>query len=163
MSLKVEIGFTLNGDRVGAEVGAGASALFVLREQFDLKGAKLACSEGECGACTIVVDGLSCNACLMPAVDLDGRDVVTVEGLWRREGLDPVQRALIEYGSIQCGYCTPGIVMQLRHLLDRNPRASEAEIRRGIEGNVCRCTGYGKIVAAAVAAARAGAAEEAAP
>lgn len=155
MSLKVDIVFTLNGAAVRASISAGASALAVLREQFDLAGAKLACGEGECGACTIIVDGLSLNGCLMPAVDLDGRRVETVEGLWRETGLDPVQRAFIEAGAIQCGFCTPGMVMQARHLIDRNPRASEAEIRRGLEGNICRCTGYRKIVDAIIAASRA--------
>ena len=155
MSLKVDIVFTLNGAAERASVSTDASALVVLREQFDLAGAKLACGEGECGACTIIVDGLSLNGCLMPAVDLDGRRVETVEGLWRGPGLDPVQRSFVETGAIQCGYCTPGMVMQARHLIERNPGASEADIRRGLEGNICRCTGYRKIVDAVVSALRA--------
>ena len=154
MSLKVEIAFTLNGRAVAAAVSADASALAVLRSQFDLAGAKLACGEGECGACTIIVDGLSRNSCLMPAADLAGRTVRTVEGLWSERGLDPVQQAFVETGAVQCGYCTPGMVMQVRHALDRNPEANEAELRRAIEGNVCRCTGYAKVVDAALVAAR---------
>jgi carbon-monoxide dehydrogenase small subunit len=154
VSLKLDIAFTLNGRRVTASVEADASALAVLRGTFDLAGAKLACGEGECGACTIIVDGLSCMSCLMPAVDLAGREVRTIEGLWSEQGLDPVQQAFIESGAVQCGFCTPGMVMQVRHTLDRNPKASEAELRRAIEGNVCRCTGYAKIVEAALAAAR---------
>lgn len=154
MSLKVEIAFTLNGRAVSAVVPADASALAVLRSEFDLAGAKLACGEGECGACTIIVDGLSRNSCLMPAVDLSGRTVRTVEGLWSERGLDPVQQAFVETGAVQCGYCTAGMVMQVRHALDRNPEANEAELRRAIEGNVCRCTGYAKVVDAALAAGR---------
>jgi carbon-monoxide dehydrogenase small subunit len=154
VSLKVEIAFTLNGRAVSAVVPADASALAVLRSEFDLAGAKLACGEGECGACTIIVDGLSRNSCLMPAVDLSGRTVRTVEGLWSERGLDPVQQAFVETGAVQCGYCTAGMVMQVRHALDRNPEANEAELRRAIEGNVCRCTGYAKVVDAALAAGR---------
>lgn len=154
MSLKVEIAFTLNGRAATAAVSADASALAVLRSQFDLAGAKLACGEGECGACTIIVDGLSRNSCLMPAVDLAGRAVRTVEGLWSERGLDPVQQAFVESGAVQCGYCTAGMVMQVRHALDLNPEANEAELRRAIEGNVCRCTGYAKVVDAALVAGR---------
>ncbi|MBL8665666.1 MAG: (2Fe-2S)-binding protein [Candidatus Odyssella sp.] len=152
MSLEVEIAFTLNGRAVSAAVPATASALTVLRERFDLAGAKLVCGEGECGACTIIVDGLSRNSCLMPAVDLAGRTVRTVEGLWGERGLDPVQQAFVDTGAVQCGYCTAGMVMQIRHALDRNPAAGEAELRRAIEGNVCRCTGYAKVIEAALAA-----------
>jgi carbon-monoxide dehydrogenase small subunit len=154
VSLKVEIAFTLNAHAVSAAVPADASALAVLRSQFDLAGAKLACGEGECGACTIIVDGLSRNSCLMPAVDLAGRSVRTVEGLWGERGLDPVQQAFVETGAVQCGYCTAGMVMQVRHALDLNPTASEEQLRRAIEGNVCRCTGYAKVVDAALAAAQ---------
>jgi carbon-monoxide dehydrogenase small subunit len=153
VSLKVEIAFTLNGCAVSAAVPAGASVLAVLRSQFDLAGAKLACGEGECGACTIIVDGLSRNSCLMPAVDLAGRTVRTIEGLWGECGLDPVQQAFVESGAVQCGYCTSGMIMQVRNTLERNPAANEADLRRAIEGNVCRCTGYAKVVEAALAAA----------
>ncbi len=156
MSLKVDIAFTLNGNPVKTAVPAGASALDVLRDTFDLKGAKLGCGEGECGACTAIVDGLSLNACLMPAVDLDGRAVLTVEGLWQERGLDPVQQAFIDNGAVQCGFCTPGMVMQIRHMLDKNAAADTAAIRRGIEGNICRCTGYAKIVDAVTTAMRSG-------
>ena len=152
MSLKVEIAFTLNGRPARAEIAANASALFMLRESFDLAGAKLACGEGECGACTVLVDGVSVNSCLMPAVDCEGRTVETVEGLTEGDGLDPVQSAFVEHGAVQCGYCTPGMVMQAKYLLSRNPNPTDAEIERGIEGNVCRCTGYRKIVDAISAA-----------
>jgi carbon-monoxide dehydrogenase small subunit len=154
VSLKVEIGFTLNGVAVRTETPPEASALWLLREKLDLTGAKLACGEGECGACTIVVDDLALNACLMPAVDLDGRDVLTIEGLWRDSGLDAMQQTFIEKGAVQCGFCTPGMILQARQVMRRNPKAGAEEIRRGLEGNVCRCTGYTKIVDAVIAAAR---------
>ncbi len=152
MSLAIDIRFTLNGRAVTAAVPVDASTLTVLRERFDMAAAKLACGEGECGACTIIVDGRSINACLMPAVDLDGREVLTVEGLWGDDGLNAVQQAFIDKGAVQCGFCTPGMIMQTRYLLDRNPQMTEAEIRRGLEGNTCRCTGYVKIVEAVRAA-----------
>ena len=158
MPLQVDITFTLNGRATRVAVPIGASALTVLREHLDLAGAKLACGEGECGACTVIVDGQSLNSCLMPAVDLEGRDVLTVEGLWTADGVDPVQDAFIEHGAVQCGFCTPGMIMQIRYLLDRNPKMSEDEIRRGLEGNVCRCTGYKKIIDAVIAAGRTSAA-----
>ncbi len=155
MSLKVDISFTLNGAPAAIAVPANASVLTVLRGQLDLAGAKLVCGEGECGACTIMVDGKTVNSCLMPAVDLDGREVVTVEGLWTEAGIDPVQQAFIDAGAVQCGFCSPGMIVQIRYLLNKNPDMSAAEIRRGIEGNVCRCTGYTKIVEAAINAAKA--------
>jgi carbon-monoxide dehydrogenase small subunit len=154
MPLQVDVTFTLNGRATRVSVPVGASVLSVLRERLDLAGAKLACGEGECGACTVIVDGQSLNSCLMPAVDLEGRDVLTVEGLWTGDGIDPVQDAFIEHGAVQCGFCTPGMIMQIRYLLDRNPNMSEDEIRRGLEGNVCRCTGYKKIIDAVIAAGR---------
>ncbi len=148
MLLKVNISLELNAIKVEASVGVMESALDMLRREFDLGGAKLACGEGECGACTIIVDGRSRNSCLVPAVDLDGREVLTVEGLWTEEGVDTVQQAFIEEGAVQCGFCTPGMIMQARYLLNQNPEISEEEIIRGLEGNVCRCTGYKKIIAA---------------
>jgi carbon-monoxide dehydrogenase small subunit len=154
VSLKVEVAFMLNGRAASAAVPVDASALAVLRGQFDLSGARLGCGEGECGACTIIVDDRARNACLMPAVDLAGRNVRTVEGLWSETGLDPVQQAFVDAGAVQCGYCAPGMMMQVRDALERNPGAGEAELRRAIEGNVCRCTGYAKIVEAALLAAR---------
>ena len=146
MSSMAEISFTLNGTARRVEVAPEASALAALREAFDLTAAKEACGEGECGACTILVDGLSICSCILYAADLDGRRVETVEGLDSGESLDPVQAAFVETGAVQCGYCTPGMVMQIKHLLAENPDPNEAEIRRGLEGNICRCTGYAKII-----------------
>jgi carbon-monoxide dehydrogenase small subunit len=153
MSPAIEIAFTLNGRPARAAVPAAMSALEMLREMFDLKGAKLACGEGECGACTVLVDGISVNACLMFAVDCGGREVFTVEGLESESGLDPVQKAFVTHGAVQCGFCTPGMVLQAKYLLSRNPAPDEQAIRRGLEGNVCRCTGYTKIFDAVRAAA----------
>jgi carbon-monoxide dehydrogenase small subunit len=154
MPFSVEISFTLNGQRREASVAPEASALAMLRDEFDLTGAKLACGEGECGACTVIVDGQSVCSCILYAADLDGRSVETVEGLDAGEGLDPVQAAFVEHGAVQCGYCTPGMVMQIKHLLAENPDPDEAAIRRGLEGNVCRCTGYSKIIDAVFTAAQ---------
>ncbi len=158
MSLTQKIIFTLNGKPVQADAQVTASALELLRGAFELGGTKLACGEGECGPCTSIVDGRSRNSCLLPAVDLGGREVLTVEGLWSEDGIDPVQQAFIDEGAIQCGFCTPGMIMQTKYLLSKNPRMTPEEIERGLEGNVCRCTGYKKIISA-VAAASAVAAE----
>ncbi|MDP6341906.1 MAG: (2Fe-2S)-binding protein [Alphaproteobacteria bacterium] len=151
MPKTIEITFTLNGRPTRAEVPIGASTLTVLREQFDLTGSKLACGEGECGACTILVDGVSLNACLMFAVDCDGREVLTVEGLRGAEGPNRVQRAFAEFGAVQCGYCTPGLIMQTEYLLACGEVLDGAALRRGLEGNICRCTGYVKVLEAAAA------------
>ncbi len=156
MSPKVDIAFTLNGRPTRLAVPVEISTLAMLREDFDLGGAKLACGEGECGACTILVDGLSVCACIMFAVDCDGRDLATIEGLQTDAGLDPMQQAFVDHGAVQCGYCTPGMIMQAKHILARHPEPSEAAIRRGLEGNVCRCTGYRKIVDAVAAASTTG-------
>jgi len=153
MSLMHDIDFTLNGVKRSATVRVGMSALDMLREVVGLTGTKYGCGEGECGACTVLVDGLSINSCLMFAVDCDGREVVTIEGLVE----DPastraaaLRDAFVEHGAVQCGFCTPGMMVQASHLLDKHPHADEAGIKRGIEGNICRCTGYKKIVDAIV-------------
>ncbi|MBE7418812.1 MAG: (2Fe-2S)-binding protein [Ideonella sp.] len=152
MSPNTEIAFTLNGVRQRATVAPGTSALGLLREDLGLTGTKYGCGEGECGACTIAVDGRSVNACLMFAVDLDGRTVTTIEGLGGDRRAQAVRHALVEYGAVQCGFCTPGMVMQATQLLARSPRPDAAAAKTAIEGNLCRCTGYQKIVEAIVAA-----------
>jgi carbon-monoxide dehydrogenase small subunit len=146
MSLKHDIEFTLNGVKRRATVRVDMSALDMLREVVGLTGTKYGCGEGECGACTIVVDGLSLNSCLMFAVDCHGRNVVTIEGLAADSKADALRAAFVEHGAVQCGYCTPGMVMQASHLLATHPHADTVTIKRGIEGNLCRCTGYKKIV-----------------
>ena len=153
MSSPIDIEFTLNGRATRASVAPEMSALTMLREVLDLTGTKYACGEGECGACTVLVDGDSIDSCLLFAADCAGRDIVTIEGLESDAGLDPVQRAFVELGAIQCGFCMPGMIVQAKYLLSRGPRPSEDEIRRGLEGNVCRCTGYAKVIDAIVAAA----------
>ena len=154
MSLHHEISFTLNGVPTQVSVGVESSALEMLRTVLGMTGTKYGCGEGECGACTILVDGVSLNACLLFAVDCDGRSLTTVEGLADSELGARIGKAFVKSGAVQCGFCSPGLVVQATHLLESNPNASRAEIQRGIEGNLCRCTGYVKIVDAIEAAAR---------
>ncbi|MBF0523903.1 MAG: (2Fe-2S)-binding protein [Deltaproteobacteria bacterium] len=147
--MKKEIFFTLNGKLVNAEVDVSRTLLDVLREQFELTGTKEGCGVGECGACTVLINGLSINSCLMPILEVESADVVTVEGLADEQGrLDPVQEAFIQHGAVQCGFCTPGMVMSAKALLMENPHPTEDQIRAGIAGNLCRCTGYIQIVEA---------------
>jgi len=146
MSATVDIMFKLNGVERRGTVPAQMSALEMLRDRIGLTGTKYACGEGECGACTIRVDGLTVNSCLMFAVDCDGRDLVTIEGLVTSPLGESLGKSFTEYGAVQCGFCTPGLMVQASHLLEMHPHADRAEIQRGIEGNLCRCTGYKKIV-----------------
>ena len=153
MSLKQEIDFTLNGFPTRVSVDVGMSALDMIRTVLGLTGTKYGCGEGECGACTILVDGLSLNSCLFFAVECDGRAITTIEGLAEDPLGARLEKAFVDAGAVQCGFCTPGLVVQARHLLDANPGADRAAIKRGIEGNLCRCTGYVKIVEAIASAA----------
>jgi len=152
---------TVNGaGRVVEGAWLGESLLFVLRERLGLPGAKNACEQGECGSCSVLLDGQLVCACLVLAGAAAGRDVVTVEGLPATAGdITDVQRAFLDEGAVQCGFCTPGLVVTLHDLLDRSPTPSELELREAISGNLCRCTGYGRILAAAqtVVARRSGA------
>jgi carbon-monoxide dehydrogenase small subunit len=156
MSLEIEIEFTLNGRSTRVKVPPAMTTLTMLREKLDLTGAKLACGEGECGACTVKIDDRTINSCLMFAVDCDGRNVQTIEGMMSAKGLDVVQQAFVDHGAIQCGYCMPGMIMQARYVIDTNPDPdavmTREEIARGLEGNVCRCSGYTKVVDAVTAA-----------
>lgn len=142
------IRFRLNGRTVEVEVEPNELLLNVLREKLGLIGAKYACGIGECGACTVLVDGEPVLSCLTLAVDVDGRDVVTIEGLAEAEELHILQKAFLEHGAIQCGYCIPGFILTAKKLLEENPSPSEGEIREYIRGNICRCTGYVNIVKA---------------
>lgn len=148
--------FSLNGSTTQVEVPADRRVVDLLREDLGLTGTKEGCGAGECGACTILVDGESRLSCLMLAAQLQGRSITTIEGLASAgEGtLHPVQEAFIEHGAIQCGFCTPGMVLAAIDLLRRNPDPNREAIRRGLSGNLCRCTGYVKIVDAVAAAAR---------
>ena len=148
MSVNVDIEFTLNGVGRRVAVPPGLSALSLLRDVLGLTGTKYGCGEGECGACTIRVDGVTLNSCLMFAVDCDGREVVTIEGLSAEPRAKRLQEKFVEHGAVQCGFCTPGLVMQANHVLETHSHPGSAEIQRGIEGNLCRCTGYKKIVEA---------------
>jgi aerobic carbon-monoxide dehydrogenase small subunit len=148
MSVMVDVSFKLNGVEKSLRVPATMSALDMLRDVVGLTGAKYGCGEGECGACTISVDGATVNSCLMFAADCDGRELVTIEGLASNPLGAKVEASFVEHGAVQCGFCTPGFIMQSHHVLDKNPDASVDEIRRGVEGNLCRCTGYKKIVEA---------------
>jgi len=152
--MKRSVEFILNGRPVKAEVSPDQSLLELLREEFELNGAKEGCNMGDCGACTVIMNGRAVNSCLVPALEVKGAEVLTVEGLVAPDGgLDPVQEAFVELGAIQCGFCTPGMVMSAKALLMQNPRPSEQEIRTALEGNLCRCTGYHQIIEAVKAAA----------
>jgi carbon-monoxide dehydrogenase small subunit len=143
---------TLNGESVTVEVEPFELLVDVLRDKLGLTGTKIGCNEGECGACTVIVDGQAVLSCLLPAMKAHGREVVTIEGLGRDGELHPLQQAFIEKGAVQCGYCTPGMVMSAKALLDENPRPDAEEIEEAIAGNLCRCTGYLQIIEAIEAA-----------
>lgn len=138
----------LNSQEVHLEVSAGATLATVLRDHVGLTGTKIGCEEGECGACTVLVDGQAVDSCLYLALKAAGRDVLTVEGLSPNGELHPLQRAFVACGAVQCGYCTPGVLLSAVALLSQNPHPSEDEIRRAISGNLCRCTGYLSIIRA---------------
>ena len=144
----------LNGEEVTVQVKPSATLVEVLRDQLELTGTKVACGEGECGACTVLLDGKPVNSCLVPALKAHGREVLTVEGLASLGELHPLQKAFVEHGAVQCGYCTPGMLMSAKALLDHNPNPTEDEVRLAISGNLCRCTGYAKIVEAIKAASQ---------
>lgn len=152
----IELSFKLNGKTVETTVDPGTLLVDLLRETFGLTGTKAGCREGECGACTVLVDGEACNSCLMPALKVQGREVTTIEGLQKADGsLDPIQEAFMEVGAAQCGFCTPGMIMNAKALLSNNPDPADNEIRIALSGVLCRCTGYRKIVQAVKNAAAA--------
>jgi aerobic carbon-monoxide dehydrogenase small subunit len=140
--------FTLNGDQTRVEVDPGELLLDVLRRRLFLTGTKKGCGEGECGACTVLLDGQPVLACLLPAMKVQGRAVTTIEGLGHEQRLHPVQEAFLEKGAVQCGFCTPGMVLSSKSLLDGQPQPSEDEIKQALSGHLCRCTGYVQILEA---------------
>jgi aerobic carbon-monoxide dehydrogenase small subunit len=145
----VRLTLTVNGERRQADgVWEGVSLLFALREHFALPGSKNACEQGECGSCSVYLDGDVVCSCLVLAAQAEGCEVVTVEGIANGDRLHEVQRAFVEAGGVQCGFCTPGLIVASHDLLRRNPRPSDAEIREALAGNLCRCTGYEKILVA---------------
>lgn len=145
--MKKIIHFTLNGIEVSAEVESHRMLLHLLRDTFQLTGTKEGCGQGECGACTALVDGSNVSSCIYPAFEVDGKSVTTIEGLvGAGNRLHPIQEAFVENGGVQCGFCTPGMIMSAKALLDENPDPTDEEIRKGISGNLCRCTGYVQIL-----------------
>jgi carbon-monoxide dehydrogenase small subunit len=152
----MRIQFICNGEEVAVEAAPEMRALDLLRDQLGLTGAKEGCGRGECGACTILLDGQPVNSCILYAAKLSGRRVETIEGLAAKDGsLHPIQEAFLEDGAVQCGYCTPGMVLSAKALLSKNPSPTTVEIEEALSGNFCRCTGYGKIVKAVQRAAAA--------
>jgi len=148
----MNIELTINGERRRLDVFPMARLLDVLREQLQLTGTKEGCGEGECGACTVIVDGQIVNSCLVPVAQVNGSEITTIEGVARNDQLHAVQRSFIEHGGAQCGICTPGMVLAAVDLLQRNPEPTEDDIRNGLAGNLCRCTGYMKIFESVVRA-----------
>jgi len=154
--MKHKIRFTVNGEVKEMEVQPNKTLLNMLRENLDLIGAKEGCGAGECGSCTVLVDNEPVNSCLMLAVEVDGKEILTVEGLSDGTSLDPVQESFIEHNALQCGYCTPGMVMSAKALLNRNPNPTEEDVKEALAGNLCRCTGYQRIINAVLDVAKKG-------
>ncbi len=148
------ISVEVNGERHERDIEVRRLLVHLLRDDLDLTGTHVGCDTGNCGACTVIVDGVAVKSCMMLAVQADGSSVETVEGLARNGELHPLQQAFSSFHALQCGYCTPGMLMSAKHLLDHNPEPTETEIRRAIQGNICRCTGYVNIVEAVAAVAR---------
>lgn len=151
--MKTVLTCTVNGTEHTVLADTRDTLLELLRDRIGLTGTKEGCGNGNCGTCTVLMDGATVNACLILALEAPGRDIVTIEGLSEGGQMHPIQEALVEHGGTQCGFCTPGIVLSAKALLDANPQPTEADIRHAIAGNLCRCTGYGKIVEAIAAAA----------
>ena len=152
--MKQRIELRINGESHEVAVEPWRTLLEVLRDNLGLTGAKKACDRGDCGACTVIMDGNTVVSCLTLAVEAEGRDILTIEGLYRDGQLHPLQQAFIERGAIQCGFCTPGMILSAKALLDRNTAPTEVEARQAIAGNLCRCTGYTKIAEAILSASQ---------
>lgn len=145
--MKKEIVFILNGEEVKAEVEPEWTLLYFLREVYGLTGTKEGCGYGECGACTVIINDKAINSCLYPVLEVEGKNVTTIEGLLSKDGeLHPLQKAFIEQGAVQCGFCTPGMIMAAKALLDEKEKPTEDDIKESIAGNLCRCTGYVNII-----------------
>jgi len=145
--MKKEIAFTLNNEQVTTEVDPQWTLLYLLREVLEMTGTKEGCGYGECGACTVIIDGQAVNSCLFPVMEVEGKSVTTIEGIASKDGsMHPLQTAFVNEGAVQCGFCTPGMIMSAKALLDTKEKPTEDEIKEAIEGNLCRCTGYVKIM-----------------
>jgi aerobic-type carbon monoxide dehydrogenase small subunit (CoxS/CutS family) len=153
-SNKLPMTFTVNGHHYTLDVAPHHTLLDVLRKQLDLTGTKECCAAGECGACTILVDGRTVNSCLMLAIEADGCEITTIEGLVSDGRLSPIQEAFLQQGAVQCGFCIPGMIMSAHYLLQCNPKPTPAQVREGLAGNLCRCAGYGRIIEAVLAASQ---------
>lgn len=151
---KITVNFTLNGQPVSVETSPHRRLLDLLREDLRLTGTKEGCAVGECGACTVILDGKAVTSCLVLAASVEGSSVVTIEGVGENGRLDPIQEAILRNHALQCGFCTPGFIMSAKALLDENPDATVEEIRRAISGNLCRCTGYEQLTVAIYEAAQ---------
>lgn len=152
--MKQLVQLKVNGELYELALEPNRTLLDVIRDDLELTGTKKGCDEGDCGACTILIDNLPVCACLVMPFDCQGRELLTIEGLAQGTKLHPIQRAFIDYGGIQCGFCTPGMILAAKALLDENPNPTELEVRQAIAGNLCRCTGYVKVVEAILAAAK---------
>ena len=144
--MSVSINTKINGQSISASADASASLLEFLRDTLEMKGSKLCCNTGECGACTVIYNGKPINSCVTMAADANGAEIITIEGLADGDKLHPVQQAFIDTGAVQCGYCTPGYIMSVKALLDRTKKPTAEDIEEAVSGNICRCTGYNKIV-----------------
>jgi carbon-monoxide dehydrogenase small subunit len=152
--MKRDITLKVNGTDYFIQVEPQRTLLEVLRENLGLVGTKASCNEGECGACTVLIDGKSATSCLILAIDAQQQEITTIEGMSAGEKLDPIQEAFLKHGAIQCGFCTPGMVMSTKALLDENPHPTALDVRKAISGNLCRCTGYQQIVDSVLAASQ---------
>ena len=144
----LQLKFNLNGNEVSTKIQPNLLLVDLLRDVLNLKGTKVGCREGECGVCTVLVNGEPVNSCILPAMKVSGQSVTTIEGLSKEDELDPIQEAFVEEGAIQCGFCTPAMVLTAKALLEKNPHPDESQIRQSLSGVLCRCTGYSKIVKA---------------
>jgi carbon-monoxide dehydrogenase small subunit len=151
---KQTIRLRINAEEYELHISANETLLEVLRERLSLTGAKEGCQDGSCGACTVLLDGKPVRSCLILAVEAEGHDIVTIEGLAPSEELHPIQEAFINHGGVQCGFCTPGLILTAKALIDNNPEPTETEVKEAISGNLCRCTGYTKIVKSIIAATK---------
>lgn len=154
MSVKKMLSFVLNGENTAVEVAPSDMLVDVLRDKLLLTGTKKGCGKGECGACTVILNGEAVNSCMVPALKAEGAAVETIEGIGSADKLHPLQESFIDHGAIQCGFCTPGMIMSAKALLDKNPAPGREDIREAVSGNICRCTGYVKIETAVSAAAK---------